>query len=219
MSLFRETFELGRLTEQFSRFAGGEIFIAAGGFCIDSSPYEQERALVKNAVASRQFEFFSGRYYARNALAKAGCLPEMILRAPKGNPIWPKGFLGSITHDQQQAIAVVIREGNIKGIGIDLILNAATVEPHLQSLIATDDELQYLAQAFPAIPPLALAFGAKESVVKAVSPLIDHYLDLLDIHLSLENSSLIATLPKLGFTLSCKIISEGESFISFSVLR
>ena len=219
MSLSKTIFELTELAEPFSLFVGGPVFVAVGGFCIESSPYEQERAIVQKAVASRQIEFYSGRHYAREALCNAGGLPEMILRAEKGNPIWPKGFSGSISHDQQRVIAVVVHEASVKGIGVDLIFDARSVEPQLQSLIACETELQYLTQAFPHIPPLALAFGIKESAVKAVSPNIDHYLDLLDIHLGLDGCDVLASLPKLGLILRSRVFQLDRGFVTVSVLH
>ncbi len=217
MSLSKTIFELSELAAPLSLFVGKPVFVAAGSFCIEPSPYVQEREIVQKAVDSRQVEFYSGRYYARKALCKAGGSPVKILRAEKGNPIWPKGFSGSISHDQQLVIAVVVHERGVKGIGVDLILDVESVEPHLQSLIACEAELQCLAQAFPRLPPLALAFGIKESAVKAVSPYIDHYLDLLDIYLELDGGDVRASLPQLGLTLKSRVFHLDRGFVAVSV--
>lgn len=214
----KTVFELTQLAEQFSLFVGQPVFVSTGSFCVNSSPYEQERAVVQNAVALRQIEFYSGRYYAREALRAAGCMPQMILRAEKGNPLWPQNVCGSITHDQQSVIAAVVPNARIKGIGVDLIVDPASVEPHLLSLIGSDIELHYLAQAFSGLPSLALIFGVKESVVKAVSPHIDHYLDLLDIHLSLDGRELVASLPKLGMVLKCQVLQLNRGFVTIAIL-
>lgn len=219
MEAFAVNLKLDELADQFSIFAGMQIWVAFGEICIDTSPYEQERVLVLQAVASRKLEFYSGRHYAREALQQAGYMPDSILRGKKGNPLWPKGALGSITHDLQQVIVVVVRETNIKGIGIDLIMNPAIVESHLQSLIASEIELKALTLVSSSISPLALAFSLKEAVVKAVSPRIDYYLNLLDIHLTVECGYLMAKLPHIKATLSCNFFKLKEGFVTLAVLR
>lgn len=218
MNFLAQTFALTDLSEQFSQFAGVKIWVSEGDTSIDSSPYEQERELVQRAVMSRKLEFYSGRYYARQALQQAGVGASAILRGQKGNPLWPQGILGSITHDAQQVITAVTREGTIAGMGIDLIQHPASVEFHLQPLIASHNELKELSLAFPAVPSLALAFSLKESVVKAISPGIDYYLELLDIHLTLEEGAIVAKLPHLDAILSCQFFNLQQGFVTLAVL-
>lgn len=219
LKFFTEYFDYSDLAEHFSRFADNEVLVSSGDACFYSSPYEEERALVERSVSLRRAEFFSGRYYAREALRQAGCVSGPILRGEKGNPLWPRGVVGSITHDLQKVIAVVARDSGIGGIGIDLIMAPSSIESHLQPFIARDLELHALKSFSSSITPLALAFGLKEAVVKAVSPNIDRYLDLLDIYLSFEDGSLIARLPQFEVVLQCAIFKLKEGFVSFAVMK
>lgn len=150
---------------------------------------------------------------------EAGCFLEVIMRGVKGDPLWPVGVKGSITHDLQQVIAVVGSDPGIKGVGLDLILKPSGVENHLQPLIATDSELFCLGGISSRILPLALAFGLKESVVKAVSPSIDYYIDLLDVTITNEGCCLVARLLKVEGIFLCEIFELEEGFVTLSVWK
>src|SRR5205814_1840165 len=59
---------------------------------------ESESAAVLEAVARRRDEFLTGRTFARRALAELGC-PATAIPVGEGRmPIWPDGYLGSISH-------------------------------------------------------------------------------------------------------------------------
>jgi 4'-phosphopantetheinyl transferase EntD len=58
----------------------------------------EEDALVVRACAKRREEFSAGRCAGRAALACLGVPPVAILQGRRGEPLWPSGFVGSITH-------------------------------------------------------------------------------------------------------------------------
>lgn len=207
------------LAAVLSEFVGLPVFVASGGCTVDDSPYIQEQQLVANAVASRRVEFFSGRYYARLGLRQINCLDAPILRGEKGNPLWPEGVLGSISHDLGQVVVAVMAADSLRGLGIDLVLDPTRVEPSLAYLIARPVELSVLRNAYADIPALALAFSLKESVVKALSPSIDRYLDFMDIELSLEGDKICAYLKEFDLHLSCGFVALQSSLFTFAFLE
>lgn len=72
------------------------------------------------AVPHRLAEFAAGRAAARQALAALG-LPKVAI--PMGEdraPIWPQGVVGSISHCAGACMAVVARQSDFVGIGLDL---------------------------------------------------------------------------------------------------
>jgi enterobactin synthetase component D len=207
------------LAALLSDFAGVPVVVASGGFTIMDSPFPQERQLVANAVESRRAEFFSGRHFARVALRQLHCPAAAILRGEKGNPLWPENVLGSITHDLGRVIVAVMAEGSHRGIGIDLVLDPARVESSLEYLIARSAELSLLAQMTGDVPALALAFSLKESVVKALSPRIDRYLDFMDIELSLKEAQLFAYVKDFNLSLRCGFITLPNGLLSFALLE
>ena len=209
----------GSLAALLSEFAGAPVFVAGGGFTVANSPYPEEQQLVANAVASRRAEFFSGRHFARVALRHVNCLDTPILRGEKGDPLWPENVLGSISHDLGQVIVAVMAAASHRGIGIDLVLDSARVDSSLEYLIARPDELNSLSQVAAGVPVLALAFSLKESVVKAISPTIDRYLDFMDIDLSLEHGRLSAYLKDFDVTLRCGFTPLPNGLLSFALLE
>src|SRR5690606_8339287 len=80
----------------------------------------EEAALVKNAVETRRRQFEAGRSAAREALASFGVRAQPILRGAVGEPLWPDGFVGSITHTRSVAAAAVASRDDFQGIGIDI---------------------------------------------------------------------------------------------------
>lgn len=80
-----------------------------------------ERALIEGWALPRQQEFAAGRFCARRALEVLGRPPAPLLRDVDGLPLWPAGVIGSITHCQGIAAAVVrLADGVGALLGIDL---------------------------------------------------------------------------------------------------
>ena len=125
------------------------------------------------AAASRRAEFRTGRHCARTALASLGVPPTAILRGSSGEPLWPAGVVGSITHCAGYRAAAVARTTELAAIGIDAERNTPLPAGVLE-LIALPPERGMLADLMAARPAVAwdrLLFSAKESVYKACFPL------------------------------------------------
>ena len=82
----------------------GEVLPAGVAACEIShsaalnSLHPAEARCVERAAASRLQDFASGRYCARQALAKLGVHGFPLLAGEDRVPNWPEGFVGSITH-------------------------------------------------------------------------------------------------------------------------
>jgi 4'-phosphopantetheinyl transferase EntD len=152
----------------------------------DDSPaeelFDEERALVDKAVATRRTEFATGRGCARRALSELGFAPTPILSGHSREPLWPEGVIGSITHCAGYRAAAVARLTEVQTIGID-------AEPHepmpdgLIDIIALADERAHLAALSAADRGTRwdrLLFSAKESVYKAWFPLTGRWLGFED---------------------------------------
>ena len=64
----------------------------------DLAALPEEEPLIARAVAKRRNEFVTVRYCARQALGELGVPPVPILKGDKGEPCWPDGVVGSLTH-------------------------------------------------------------------------------------------------------------------------
>jgi 4'-phosphopantetheinyl transferase EntD len=114
----------------------------------------------------RSRDFARGRDCARRALKVLGVPPTAILRGPGGEPQWPAGIVGTITHTDDYAAAAVAPRSLLRGIGIDAERQDGMTDDVLD-VIATRDEREWIRAAGAALPWALLLFSAKESVFKA----------------------------------------------------
>lgn len=157
----------------------------------DQRLFPAEEAVVGRAVEKRRDEFAGGRACARQALEQLGLPPGPIPAGERGEPIWPAGTVGSITHCEGYRAAAVAHANELLTIGID-------AEPHLplpEGLvgdIARAEErprLAELARLEPAVHWDRLLFSAKESVYKAWFPLAQRWLGFEDATLSFDRAA------------------------------
>lgn len=81
-------------------------------------PFEEEARLVASAAPSRCAELLSGRACAHRAMRVLGA-PEVPIGRDDRRPVWPDGFVGSITHCAGYRAAAVARDEDVFTIGID----------------------------------------------------------------------------------------------------
>ncbi len=137
---------------------------------------EEEKSLPARTSPVRAAEFRLGRRAAHIALHAIGQQPRPILRGPKREPLWPEGFVGSITHAGGDAIAAVARVTDSGGIGIDLEASDRYF-PALATEIAVEEELTALGRMEGRAREDATMeiFSAKESIYKAHYPRIGRF--------------------------------------------
>ncbi|WP_263064998.1 4'-phosphopantetheinyl transferase family protein [Dickeya dadantii] len=128
-------------------------------------------ASLNRAVLKRRVEFLTGRACAREALRLAGvAIADSLPISPHRHPVWPADMVGSISHCNQLAFAVVARRQALHSVGIDI--EERMTESALDSvraLIATPQELRLAAQTGIAETlACTLLFSAKESLFKAL---------------------------------------------------
>lgn len=138
-----------------------------------------EERLVAGVVAGRRAEFATARACARAALAQLGVEPAAILRGGRGEPLWPAGTVGAMTHCAGYRAAAVARAEDVVSLGLD-------AEPHLPmpgegelGLVTVAEErrnLPLLSARRPDICWDRLLFSAKESVYKAWYPVTGRWL-------------------------------------------
>jgi enterobactin synthetase component D len=188
----------------------GKTFIKASQ--IELYPLlDDEQVLVANAVLSRQKEFSTGRWLARQGLQQFGLPIQPIKTGRLRNPLWPDSLLGSISHDADCCAVVLAQKKDHSGlgIGIDLVaLSRASRLDGLDSLVAADaKELDAVSQLNLALDPVLLLFSIKESVIKALSFYLDDFIDMRSIEVCYAN--------KIAFKLSGCLIT-GDVFAAIT---
>jgi len=152
------------------------------------SPLPEEEALVATSVETRRNEFVTVRHCARLALQRLGMSSSPILKGEKGEPRWPGGVVGSLTHCKGYRGAVVGRIETVRTVGID-------AEPHA---VLPDDVLGAISLPIERHEMTALPSGlhwdrilfcAKEATYKAWFPLTQRWLGFEDAHITLDVDS------------------------------
>jgi 4'-phosphopantetheinyl transferase EntD len=153
------------------------------------APHPEEEAAIARAVAKRRFEFRAGRACARQAVVELGGPAGAIGRGPAGEPIWPAGFTGSITHTDDLAAAVVARASAIRAIGLDME-DDAPLDAMLTGVVGRPEELSAAAAAGPHdLDPAKRLLVCKEAFIKFNYALTGTLAELLDIRIDLGRTS------------------------------
>lgn len=158
------------------------------------SPLPEEEPLIARSVAKRRNEFITVRYCARQALGELGLPPVPILKGDKGEPCWPDGVVGSLTHCEGFRGAVVGRRADVRSLGID-------AEPHdvLPKGVLDAISLPHERAELGALPGGLhwdrILFCAKEATYKAWYPLTHRWLGFEDAHITftVDSSSAAGT--------------------------
>ena len=148
----------------------------------DLTPLPEEEPLIAKSVAKRRNEFITVRHCARVAMGELGLPPVPILKGEKGEPCWPDGVVGSLTHCTGYRGAVVGRANSVRSVGIDAephdvlpngVLDAITLEEERHEIAALPDGLHWDR----------ILFCAKEATYKAWFPLTKRWLGFEDAHI------------------------------------
>lgn len=136
-------------------------------------------ALEKSTI-KRQAEFLAGRYSAKLALEECHYIsnePLSILIGQHREPIWPAGYIGSISHCVGIALCVCALINEIHYIGIDVERYIPEVLAlKIASEIHTTYEHQLLRKmGLTQSQITTLLYSAKESFFKAIYPQVGKY--------------------------------------------
>jgi 4'-phosphopantetheinyl transferase EntD len=166
---------------------------SAAAFGDDDEPalFPDEETLVAGAVESRRRSFATTRACARRALGQLGVPPVPLLRGERGEPRWPEGIVGSMTHCDGYRAAAAARRDQIAALGIDAEPHAALPRRLVPRIARAEEQerLRELAAAAPGVHWDRLLFSAKEAVYKAWFPLARTWLGFEDASVTLDPES------------------------------
>lgn len=141
---------------------------------------------LNGAVQKRKAEFIAGRYCAWAALSQLDCNfnvtkgDKTIGIGANREPLWPHGFVGSITHTHGYASAVVARRNTVRAVGLD---SERWIEPERaeqvsrQILTTRESHIDHMQLFESPAHYLTLVFSAKESLFKCLFPLVNRFFD------------------------------------------
>jgi len=168
--------------------------------------FPAEETSVEQAVEKRRREFTTARACVREAFSQLGLPPSPVTNGARGEPRWPAGVVGSITHCEGYRACAIARSTDMTTIGIDAEPHAPLPAGVLSDIVGAQ-ELSWLGDRRRDIPSVhwdRLLFSAKESVYKAWFPLAKRWLGFEDAIVTLDTSTetfvarLLVSGPLLG---------------------
>ncbi|GAA3166311.1 4'-phosphopantetheinyl transferase superfamily protein [Planomonospora alba] len=168
----------------------------------DGTLFPEEEAVIGRAVEKRRREFTTARVCARKAMKMLGRPPAPVLPGVRGEPQWPDGVVGSMTHCAGYRGAVLGEHTRATSIGIDAEPDEPLPYGVLDAIALPEerDDVRSLLSAHPGVRWDRLLFSAKESVYKAWFPLTNQWL-------SFENARI--TMDPLRGTFSARLLVDG----------
>jgi enterobactin synthetase component D len=134
---------------------------------------------IRNSVPKRQAEFIAGRVCAQASLQLYGHPNYRVSSGSHREPVWPPGFVGSITHSGKYAAALVSPDCALMGMGIDIEAIVRSQDRQaLEALVVSAEEVVYLTANCGELSYeclLTLVFSAKESFFKAAFAYVQRY--------------------------------------------
>jgi 4'-phosphopantetheinyl transferase EntD len=158
---------------------------------LDADLFPSESEALGRAVEKRRREFTAGRACARLALERLGVPVVAIPSGPHGEPLWPAGIVGSITHCHGYRAAAAARSDAVAALGIDAEPNGPLPPGVLEEVVhgRERDLVDAGLAPVPDAPPVdlpRLLFSAKEAIYKAWFPLAGRWLGFEDVEVSVD---------------------------------
>jgi 4'-phosphopantetheinyl transferase EntD len=192
-------------TSRDDLFPEGVALVTRRAFSGAPDLFPEELSAMARAMPARLHEFALGRRCARDALALLGGPRVAIPVGRFRDPVWPFGYVGSITHCRGFCAAAVARSGAVDGLGslcgVGIDGEPEAVLPQeLTDLVCSAEESAWLAsRRGDGVVWDRLFFCAKESAYKCLFPATHQFLEFRDVGVKFhpEVSSFDLSLPDL----------------------
>jgi enterobactin synthetase component D len=140
-----------------------------------------------NAAAKRRSGYLAGRFCAQRLLKLLGFNAAQcdIPIGANREPIWPAGVVASISHSADLAVCIATTQPDVLGLGIDVEKEMpADMATNIKQQVLDAEEDTVIRSHFDAYNQgLTIVFSGKESVYKAVYPLVGRFFDFSAIKL------------------------------------
>jgi 4'-phosphopantetheinyl transferase EntD len=186
-----ECVSVSDLSEQLSGLgasANHEIRVGCRAITVGDELQLTSTELISLRKSSNKVRRASGaaRIVARRLLAEIGAQPfAELTKSASGAPQWPKGYIGSLAHDQEFAVVAVARSRAAVSIGID-VEPAIALPEEIFEIVATSAEREQLGGS---LLLGRLLFCIKEAVYKATNPVDGVFLEHHDVEVCMKTAT------------------------------
>ncbi|WP_443321309.1 4'-phosphopantetheinyl transferase family protein [Streptomyces sp. 7N604] len=169
---------------------------------VAETAHPEEETHLAGAPRARLVEFRTARWCARHSLRLLGAQAGAILPGKHGEPQWPPGFVGSLTHCTGLRAAAVASSKDVVALGIDAE-EARALPPGVEGFIADESErkhLRHLEQESLTVSWGMVLFCCKEAIFKLWHPATGAWLSFRDVRVTLRHDQrfdvrLLSTVP------------------------
>ncbi len=157
----------------------------------DSALLAEERAFAGTLAGGRRRSWIGGRVALRQALAAAGlACGEPVFADDRGAPLLPAGLLGSISHKDEVAVALVApadgggrtQGGGRARIGVDVEVEARRTHDIARRVLTESEVLEIAGlDDVSREREVLVRFSAKEAVYKAIDPFVRRYVGFEEV--------------------------------------
>ncbi len=179
------------------------------------------------AVPKRQAEFLAGRYCAQNVLEKIFPGNVQVPIGETRQPIWPNNIVGSISHNQSNAICIggLTQDFDYLGVDIEGIVAKEVIRDFV-GIVFCEKEKAYLSTLpLPFNVSASLLFSAKESLFKALFHFVGeifgfevvkvYQVSLAHQLLTFELACDLCPLLRKGRKFGCRFVLNERNVITF----
>ena len=179
-----------RAVEQAVNYLAPGESLAFSVACVESSGTfamnaEKPHALSCCTSAKRATTWARGRAAARTAVGKLGFKdPGELAQGSGGEPVWPDGICGSITHCHPWSVAVAMRFSRRMSLGIDMENMDRISNLEIAPLVCRSSEYDWILAGNDPYRRLCMIFSGKEALYKSLYPWHQRYIDFTEVELS-----------------------------------
>lgn len=170
-------------------FPSGVAFAEAYADSAEMHLLGAEPNIINRAIEKRQKEFATTRDLARKALNDIGFDSVPILRGEKGEPLWPKGVVGSLTHTTGYRGAVVAHGMQVRSVGIDAEPHEELPDGVWEHISIPEERAEFERFAGGEVHMQRVLFCAKEATYKTWFPLAKRWLGFEDAHITFQHDT------------------------------
>lgn len=176
-NILKNIVQYNEIIHSLYKFDSDKLEIWIGFFYKDFSLKEDHLNLLKKsnlikANKKRKIEHVASRELIKIILANQYYTSFEIYRGYHGDPIWPKGYSGSISHKNNLVVAAIMDECFFIGVDIECILNDFSTKQIMNRILNNNEKNILLKYDCYNINMLVtLVFSAKETLFKAFNRL------------------------------------------------
>jgi len=151
---------------------------------------EEEQLLTRSASEKRRREFRAGRHCAHIVLGQLGHMQGRLLRGKQGEPLWPAGLCGSVSHSGERCVVIGAHKNRFRALAVD-IERERPIHDKTWLRISCVGERPVFDSGLPfgLHSSRVILFSIKEAVHKIYYPLNEHTLGFQDVQVAPDAES------------------------------